>query len=158
VLGTRAGGPVSAADALDLDPGSDEARRLVSHGLAERVADSIALVHPQMAAIVTRSADQLSYVQMILRVVESTDGTIDDLAATLVAALEESIAARFGAGYVPTTDEMDEVAALIRDYRDLGLAVVSHQLDKAMQSHMVSAASDYTIGMVTRGDWKPAGA
>ena len=54
-----------------------------------------------MAEIVTRSTDQLSYVQMILRVVESTSGTIDELAAVLVAALEEAIAARYGAGYVP---------------------------------------------------------
>ncbi len=157
VLGTRTDEPPSAPVALDLDPGSDEAHRLVSHGLAEHVGDSIALLHPGMAAIVTRSSDQLSYVQMILRVVESTGGTIDDLAATLVAALEESVAARYGADYVPTADEMDDVAALIRDYRDLGVAVVTHLLDKALQRDMVAAASDYITEIVARGDWKQAG-
>ena len=40
------------------------------------------------------------------------------------------------------------------DYRDLGIAVVTHQLDKAMQRHMVSAVSDYTTGMVASGQWE----
>ena len=148
----------TAAVALDLDPGCDEARRLLSCGLAELVEDSVALVHPGMAEIVTRSTDQLSYVQTILRVVDSTSGTIDELAATLVAALEESIAARYGPDYVPKPDEMDEVAALIRDYRDLGIAVVTHQLDEGLRRHMVSAVSEYTTDIVARGNWKPKGA
>ena len=155
-LGAGPGETNSAAVALDLDPDSDEARRLVSHGLAEHVDDSIALLHPGMAAIVTRSTDQLPYIQMILRVVESAGDSVDDLAATLVAALEESLTARYGAEYVPTPEDMAEVAARIRDYRDLGVAVVTHLLDKALQRHMVSAASDYTAGVIARGDWKSA--
>lgn len=151
ILGAGAGEPPSAAFALDLDPDCDEAKRLVSHGLAEHVDDSIALLHPQIAAIVTRSSDQLSYVQMILRVVESPSGTIDDLAATLAAALEESVAARYGTGYVPSPDEIDEVTSLIQDYRDLGVAVVTHLLDAALQRQMVSAASDYNARIVARG-------
>ena len=92
----------------------------MSCGLAERTEDRVALVHPEMAEIVTRSSDQLHYVQTILRVFESTSGTIDELAATLVTALEDSIAARYGPDYVPKPEEMDEVARLIQDYRDLG--------------------------------------
>jgi DNA-binding transcriptional MerR regulator len=157
ILGAGAGEPPPAAVPLDLDPDSDEAKRLVSHGLAEHVDDSIALLHPRMAAIVIRSPDQLSYVQTILRVVESSSGTIDDLAAALTAALEESVAARYGTGYVPSPDEMDEVTALIRDYRDLGVAVVTHLLDAALQRQMVSAASDYTTGIMARGDREAAG-
>jgi hypothetical protein len=108
-----------------------------------------------MAQIVTRSTDQLSYVQMILRVVDSTGGTVDELAATLVAALEEAVTARYGSGYVPKPEEKDDVAALIADYRDLGIAVVTHLLDKGLQRHMVSAVSDYTTGIGARGKWKP---
>jgi DNA-binding transcriptional MerR regulator len=156
ILGTGADANAVAV-ALTLDPDSDEARRLVSCGLAERVENSVALIHPEMAEIVTRSTDQLSYVQMILRVAESTGGTIDELAATLVAALEESIAARYGSGYVPKPEEQDEVAGLIADYRDLGIAVVTHQLDKGLQRHMVSAVSDYTTGIVARGNWTSTG-
>ena len=155
ILGNRADDSAVAAVVLDLDPGCDEAQRLVSCGLAELVENSVALVHPAIAEIVTRSTDQLSYVQMILRVVDSTGGTIDELAATLVAALEEAIAARYGSGYVPKPEEKDEVAGLIADYRDLGIAVVTHLLDKGLQRHMVSAVSDYTTGIGARGNWTP---
>ena len=61
ILGGRSrGARAAAAVALDLDPGCDEARRLVSCGLAERTDELVALVHPEMAEIVTRSSDQLS--------------------------------------------------------------------------------------------------
>jgi hypothetical protein len=83
-------------------------------------------------------------------VVESTSGTIDDLAAVLVAALEEAITDRYGAGYVPGPDEKD-VARLTEDYRNLGIAVVTHLLDGRLQRNMVSAASDYTTGITARG-------
>jgi DNA-binding transcriptional MerR regulator len=153
ILGGKREPARPAAVALDLDPGSDDAQRLLSCGLAELEADALSLTHPAIAEIVTRSTDQQSYIQMILRVVESTDGTVDDLAACLVAAIEEAIAARYGAGFVPKQDEADEVAALISDYRDLGMAVVGHQLDRAMQRHMVSAVSAYTAGIATQ-NWK----
>ena len=155
ILGNRADDSAVAAVVLDLDPGCDEAQRLVSCGLAELVENSVALVHPAIAEIVTRSTDQVSYVQMILRVVDSTGGTIDELAATLVAALEEAIAARYGSGYVPKPEEKDEVAGLIADYRDLGIAVVTHLLDKGLQRNMVSAVSDYTTGIGARANSTP---
>ena len=85
---------------------------------------------------------------------ESTNDTIDGLAAILVAALEDAIAARLGPDFVPKPDQMDEVARVIQDYRDLGVAVVSHQLDRGLQRHMVSAVSDYTAGMVASGEWE----
>jgi DNA-binding transcriptional MerR regulator len=143
----------TAAVALALDPDSDEARRLMGCGLAEVVEDSIVLTDPQMGDIVTHSTDQPSCVQMILRVVDSSGDTVEQLAAMLVAALEESVAARYGAGYVPEPHEMDSVTTVIQDYRDLGIAVVKDQLDKRLQRHMVSAVSDYTTGVVTR--WNP---
>jgi DNA-binding transcriptional MerR regulator len=151
ILGSRDDDTSAVAVALDLDPECDEAQRLLSCGLAHLVDDSISLTHPTMAEIVTRSTDQLSYVQMILRMVELTSGTIDELAAVLVAALEEAITAGYGAGYVPKPDEKDDVAALIEDYRDLGIAVVTHLLDKGLQRQMVSAVSDYTTGILARG-------
>jgi DNA-binding transcriptional MerR regulator len=157
ILGSNDDDTRAAAVALDLDPESDEAQRLLSCGLAELVENSVALTQPAMAEIVARSADQLSYVQMILRVVESTSGTIDELAAVLVAALEEAIAARYGAGYVPTPDDEDDVAGLIEDYRDLGIAAVTHRLDKGLQRHMVSAVSDYATAILARRQWKSTG-
>jgi DNA-binding transcriptional MerR regulator len=138
ILGTRVDEARQEATALDLDPGCDEAQRLVSCGLAELVEDSVSLTHPTMADIVKRSTDQLACAQMILRVVESTSGTIEELSVVLVAALEEAITARSGADSVPTPAEMGDVAGLIDDYRDLGIAVVTHLLDKGLQQHMVS--------------------
>ena len=76
------------------------------------------------------------------------------MAATLVTALEDSIAAHCGPDYVPKPGETGEVARLVEDYRDLGIAVVTHQLDEALQRQMVSAVSDYTTGMVAGGQWK----
>ena len=154
ILGSRGDQTPHAAVALDLDPHCDEAQRLVSSGLAERVGNSVSLTDAAMAEIVKRSDDQLSYVRMILRVVESTNGTIDELSGVLVAALEDTITARYGADYVPTPEEMDEVAGLIDDYRDLGIAVVTHLLDSGLQRHMVSAVSDYTTEIAARGQWK----
>ncbi|WP_234834753.1 MerR family transcriptional regulator [Mycolicibacterium stellerae] len=157
ILGSKADDSVAEPAALDIDPDGDEAQRLVSCGLAEFVENSVALVHPAIAEIVTRSTDQLSSVQMILRVVDSTGGTIDELAATLVGAIEEAVTARYGSGYVPKPQESDEVAALIADYRDLGIALATHLLDKGLRRHMVSAFSDYTTGIGARGNWIPAG-
>jgi len=155
ILGSKADDSVAEAVALDLDPESDEAQRLVSCGLAELVENSVFLVHRGMAEIVTRSTDQLSYVQMILRVVDSTGGTIDDLAATLAGSLEDALAARYGSGYVPKSDESGEVTGLIADYRDLGIAVVTHLLDKGLRREMVSAVPDDATGVVARGNRVP---
>ena len=69
--------------------------------------------------------------------------------------MEEAIAARYGPGYVPKPEEMDVVAGLIEDYRELGVALITHLLDKGLQRHMISAASDYTVGIVARGQRTP---
>ncbi len=147
LLGRRASDPPTAV-ALDLDPGCDEARRLVSCGLADLSGDTVALVHPEIAEVVTRSADQLHYVRMILRVFDSTSSTIEELAATLMGALNDIIEARYGPDYILKPSEMTEVAQLVEDYRDLATAVVARHLDKALQRHIVSAVSEYT-GTVT---------
>ncbi|GFG51153.1 MerR family transcriptional regulator [Mycolicibacterium agri] len=140
ILGRQA--PEASAEpraaVLKVDVDSDEVRRLVSYGLAEVVDDTVTLTDPAMAEIVVRSTDHLRDVRMILRVFESAAGSVDELAAMLVAALEEAVAARYGPGYVPKDGETDEVARLVRDYRDLGVAVVTHQLAKSMRGHMAS--------------------
>jgi DNA-binding transcriptional MerR regulator len=142
--------------AIDLDPDCDDAVRLVSCGLAELADDRVVLVDPAMADIVTRSPDQRHYTKTILRVVDSMGAGVDALAATLISALEESLAARYGSDHIPKPSETDEVARLIRDHRDLGIAVVTHQLDNALQRHTASRGSDQNSGMVASGQWKPA--
>ena len=129
-------------------PESDEAQRLLSCGLAELVENSVSLVHPADGrdrhavdgSTLLRSDDRAG--GRIHRRHRSTSS-----AATLVAALEEAVAARYGSGVrAEARRRSDEVAGLIEDYRDLGIAVVTHLLDKGLQRHMVSAVSDYTTG------------
>ena len=148
----RAEDPRTAA-ALDLDPGCDEVRRLVSCGLAERTGDTVSLVHPEIAEVVMRSADQLHYIRMILRVFDSTSDCIEELAATLVSALQDAIEARYGSDYIPNPGEMAEMAQLVQDYRDLASAVFARHLDKALHIH--SAVSEYT-GMAGGGQSEPS--
>jgi DNA-binding transcriptional MerR regulator len=144
----------TATVTLNLDPGCDEAQRLMRSGLAELSGDAVVLVDAGMAAIVTRTADQLHYIHAILRMFDSTSGTIDELAAVMVAALEECVDARYGPGFIPQSEQMAEVSQLVQDYRDLGSAVVTHHLDKALQQHMVSAVSNYATDMVVSGEWE----
>jgi DNA-binding transcriptional MerR regulator len=144
--------------AVNLDPGCEEAQRLMHSGLAELSDDTVVLVDAGMAAIVTRSADQLHYIHAILRMFDSTSGTIDELAAVMVATLEECVEARYGPGFVPKPDQMAEVSQLVQDYRDLGSAVVARHLDKSLQQQVVSAVSEYTTGMVVSGEWETNGA
>jgi DNA-binding transcriptional MerR regulator len=164
ILGVEEAAPSSGGDgglrgtpALDLDPASDEAQRLVSNGLARVAQGSVVLVHPEMAEIVARSANQQSCVRMILRVAESGSDTINELAAALVTALEEAVTARFGADHVPAPDEMAEMAALIDAHRDLGVAVVTHVLDEKLRNHMRSSHSVAPAENDARRDREPAG-
>jgi DNA-binding transcriptional MerR regulator len=137
ILGSRAGDPGSTAVALDLDPKCDDAERLVACGLAERTGNTVALVHPQMAEIVTGSPDQHHSIQTILRVFDSTGDSIDELATTLVTALEDRLTARYGPDFIPKPGEMADMARLIQEYRVLGCAVVGHQLDKVLRQRIV---------------------
>lgn len=154
VLGRQSGEFRDDAVGVNLDPDSQVARRLLASGIAERRGDTVALVDPQLGEIITRTADSLHYIQTLLMVLDSTGATIDALAAMLVATIEESIAARYGPDHVLEQGEMGEVAGLIQDYRELGGAVVAHQLDRALQQHMVAAVSEYTTSMVTSREWE----
>jgi DNA-binding transcriptional MerR regulator len=139
ILGPRAEDRRTAA-ALDLDPGCDEVRRLVSCGLANRTGETVSLVHPEIAEVVMRSADQLHYIRMILRVFDC----IEELAATLISALQDAIETRYGSDYIQNPGEMADMAQLVQDYRDLASAVFARHLDKALQQQIQSAVSEYT--------------
>ena len=117
----------------DLDPHSDEARKLVDLGLAEVVDGAVVLVDRAMGEIVARAPDQLLYIRAILRIVESTRATIDELATEALVALEESLTSRFGPNYLPRPEETTEFSQILQDFRDLGHTVVAYHLDKALQ-------------------------
>ena len=153
-LGARASREAKTA-AVDIDPGCEEAQKLLEHGLAELDDGAVVMVDRTMGEIVARTPEQLLYVRAILRIFESTRETIDMLATEVVNALEERVIARFGPNYVPKPDEYPELSRIVQDYRDLGRKVVADRLDAALQQRMVAAISNYTTGILTSGQWDP---
>jgi DNA-binding transcriptional MerR regulator len=156
VLGPRTGESPdpdgSAAEFIDIDPGSDEARRLIDSGLARSVDGKVVLTDMTLAAIVGRSADALTYVRAVLQVFEATRASIDDLAADFVHVLQELYTARFGDNYVPKPSEMADVSRIVLDYREMGAKVIADQLDAAVRTHMVAAVSEFSAGILLNGD------
>ncbi len=157
ILGPQPSGEPSAARALaiDLDPGSDDARKLVDLGLAELIDDTVVLTEPAMAEIVARGPDQLLYVRAILRIVESTRARIDELATEVLNALRESMPSRFGPNYLPRPEETDELSQILQGFRDLGSAVVAYRLDRALQQQIVTGISEITAEMLLSGKLGP---
>jgi DNA-binding transcriptional MerR regulator len=157
ILGPRPDvGPEGPSDrpAVGIDPGCDEARKLIDYGLAELVDGGVVLNDRTMGAIVARTLDPMLYVRAILRVFEATRESVEDLAADFVHALEELYTARFGASHVPKPEEMAELSRIVLDYRDLGNKVIANNLEEAVREQMVTAVSEYTAGILLSGDWK----
>jgi DNA-binding transcriptional MerR regulator len=142
---------------VDIDPGCDEAKKLLEHGLAELDDGAVVMADRALGEIVARSSDQLQYVRAILRIFESTREAVDELATEVVRALEECVTSRFGVNYIPRPEEVGELGQIVRDYRDLGSKVVADRLDAAVVEQMVTAVSDYTAGILLSGQWEPKG-
>lgn len=144
-------GPRTGA-AVDIDPDSDEARRLVDHGLAERIQDKVVMTDPAIAAVLTRTSGPLLYVRALLHIHEATRDAVDGLAAGFVAALEDFVESRFGKGYQPKPEEISELSQTVQDYRDLWSSVVSDRLDKSLHRQVAEAGSEYTAAVLQRGN------
>lgn len=121
------GPPGRAVAAVDLDPGGDEAQRLVQHGLAVVVDGEVTLVNPDIADIVGRGTEQFAYVQTILRVSDGIADQLEELATAVVEAL--------GRGSPPSGDAVESHRA-VADHRALGRRVVAAQLEGALQRHL----------------------
>jgi DNA-binding transcriptional MerR regulator len=169
VLGPRTGQAAEASEgpppdgepqgaegrALDIDPDCDEARSLIAHGLAEVVDGAVVLTDEAIGDIVARSGDQLRYVRALLQIHEGTRAAVDDLARQFMHTLEQCITSRFGANYIPKSEEMDELSRIVGDYRELGSRLVTDDLNRSLQQQMVTAMSDYTTGVLLSGRWEP---
>lgn len=147
--------PPNHSTAVALDPDCDEVRQLVEYGMAEVVGGRVMMLDSAAADILDRSPDQLLYVRALLRFVEATENSVDDLAQAFVASLVELYQARVGADYLPRPEEMDEIKQVVQDYRALGEAVIAARFDEATRRHMVESASGYTAGILLGGEWEP---
>jgi DNA-binding transcriptional MerR regulator len=145
----------TTAVAVQLDPTGAEARRLCETGLAQVVDGQLTFTNPAVAEIVGRGAEPLDYLRAILRVHDGASDAIEKLATAKAGALQGSTEARFGASYVPRSEDMAELRRVVTDYRDLGNHVVSDLLDAAVERRLVTAVSDYTARVLVREDWDP---
>jgi DNA-binding transcriptional MerR regulator len=139
--------------AVPLDPDGDEARRLREYGLAEIVDGRLTLVDSAIAEIVGRVSDPLPYVQAILRVADGLTDRLDDLAQTVVAAIEENVFAGHERDEVSRPEDAVQLRQLVDDYRVLGQRVVADQFEGALQRHLVTAVSDHTPSVACVGNW-----
>lgn len=154
VLGPRTDSE-SEGEPLTLTADSEEARKLVSYGMAEIEAGKVVMVDGTAGDILTRSPDRLLYVRALLRFVEAADASLDDLAKAFVTSLTELYRARVGTHYLPKPDEMDELRQVVQDYRVLGEKAMAARFDQATRRFMVASASEYTAGILLSGEWEP---
>lgn len=136
-----------------IDPDGDEASKLIDYGMAEMVDGEVVLNDAVLAAIVARSRDPIMYLRAILRVFESSRGSIDSLAADFVHVIEELYSARFGPNHVPKPEEMAELSRIVLDYRDLGNRVIANHLDDAIRQQMAAAVSEFTADILFSEEW-----
>jgi DNA-binding transcriptional MerR regulator len=146
--------PPNHSTVVDIDPHCDEVRQLVGYGMAEVVDGEVKMLDRAAADILDRAPDHLMYLRALLRFVEATDDSVDDLAEAFVASLVELYQSRVGADYLPRPEEMDQIRQVVEDYRALGEAVIAARFDEATRRHMVESASGYTAGILLGGEWE----
>jgi DNA-binding transcriptional MerR regulator len=151
IFGTRR---EATAVPVPLDPDDAEARRLCESGLAEVVDGQLRFLNPAVAEIVGRVSEPLDYLRAMLRVHDAAGDEIENLATAQTRALEHSIVARYGANFVPRSEDMAELRRVVADYRDLGNHVVADLLDAAVERSLVSAVSEYAASVLVSGDWE----
>jgi DNA-binding transcriptional MerR regulator len=141
----------AASVALAVDPDGDDARRLLQYGLAEIADGAVTLVNPNIAEIVGRAADQLLYVRAMLRIRDGIAGLLDELAAAVVDASEQSLLPDLGEDFGrkhfgPEGGDAVELRRTVADYRAIAHYVVADQLDDALQRRLDAQASGDTAG------------
>jgi DNA-binding transcriptional MerR regulator len=133
--------------AVGIDPNSSEAQKLIEYGLAEMRDGRVAILDPTVGEILGRTPDPLLCARVLIRIHDSTQDAVDGLVRVFVQALEESVDARFGKDHVPEAGEIDELAQIAQDYRDLWDRVVSDQINESLQRQLSAAMSDYPAGI-----------
>jgi DNA-binding transcriptional MerR regulator len=148
--------PSSGRDtAVDIDPQCEEVRQLVEYGIAHVVGGKVALLDRAAADILARAPDQMMYLRALLRFLEATEDSVEDLAEAFVASLVELYRARVGADYLPAQDEIDEIKRVVQDYRALGEVVIAARFDEATRRHLAESASGRTAGILLGNEWEP---
>ncbi len=140
---------------IDIRPDSEEARRLVSYGIAEIVAGKVKVIDRGTAEILTRTPDPLLHVRALLRFVQAGDGLVDSLAEAFVASLVELFHQWAGPSHPAGQVDAEQVQRLVHDHRVIGETVMAAKFDEATRRHMVASASEYTVGVLLARAWAP---
>lgn len=134
---------------IDIDPASDEARRLIDSGLVEIREGRVVCLDPRIAEILARTTDHLLYARVVLQIYDSARNAIEGLAVAFVEALGQCVEAKFGNDHVLQGNEVDELGRITQDYRDLWDRVVSDRLSESLQRQQSAAVSRYTTGVLS---------
>ena len=140
--------------AVGIDPNSNEAAKLIEYGLAEMREGRVAILDPTVGEILGRTPDPLLCARALIRIHDSTQEAVDGLVGGFVQALEDTVDARFGKDHVPAAGEIDELAQIAQDYRDLWDRVVSDQINESLQRQLSAAMSGHPAGIPLREIWR----
>ena len=146
--------PQDRSTVVAIDPRSDEVGRLVAYGLAEVVRGKVMMVDGAAADILDGSPDRQLYLTVLLRFVEATEDSVDDLAQVFVTSVVDLYQARVGASHLPRPEEMADIQRIVADYRALGETVIAARFDEATRRHMIDSAAGHTAGMLLGGVWE----
>lgn len=143
-------------DGVVLALDTDDARKLVAYGLAEIVAGKVKLTDGPAAEILIRAPDPQLYVRPLLRLLEASDESVDDLAEGFVASLVDMFQAHGGPEGLRAPVERAQVEQMVEDYRELVQKVVASKLDQATRRYLVASASDQPAGIPRSGELEPS--
>jgi DNA-binding transcriptional MerR regulator len=110
---------------VDVDPTCPEASQACAAGLAWLVDGRLRLVNSAIGTIVAAADDPLDYLRALLRVHGAAGRELESVAAVSAGALEESIEARYGENFVPSSEDMPAFLRHVADYRAIADHVVA---------------------------------
>jgi DNA-binding transcriptional MerR regulator len=145
----------TTAEAVTLDSQSAEVRLLCDSGLAEVVDGQLRFPNSAVAEIVGRVDDPSDYLRAILTIHTATSDAVEKLATAKARALQQLVLARYGANFMPNSEDMATLRRVIADYRDLSDHVVADLLAAAVERSLETAVNNYTASILGSG-WKPA--
>ncbi|BBX15692.1 MerR family transcriptional regulator [Mycolicibacterium duvalii] len=145
----------AAAESIDLDADSEEARALVSYGLAKIDGRDVVITDSAVAEVLAKSAEPMRYVRALLQFLAVADDHLEELAKAFVGTLSELYTARVGERCLPKPADTDEIRRLLQDYRAIGAATMANRFEEVSRRYLVTESSDYVAGILVTGAWEP---
>jgi DNA-binding transcriptional MerR regulator len=155
VLGAAAEDGEQPTAAMAWGADSDEARGLVTAGLAEIVGGRVVLTDGVVGEILGRSPDAAFYARALLRFVEAADVSVDRLGEVFVAVLGELYQGRFGQHRRPKPAELEDLSQIVADLRTVSEKVMAARFHRATMRALEHSASGYAAGVLLDGAWAP---